>query len=126
MRPGDARRARSIFFTRPLSSRARFSIDPTDLERFPFVRTDRSGQAVFKWNAWVPRTGSGQTGPIVRVGPMSSASSSPQCTQSRNAAARIAHENKCITIGNMFAGDNNLGEKLKRRSRHTKVRAKNI
>ena len=31
--------------------------------RFPFVRSDRSDQSVFKWNARVLRTGSGQNGP---------------------------------------------------------------
>ena len=33
---------------------------------------------------------------------------------------------ECITIGNMLAGDNNLGEQLKCCSRHTKKQAKNI
>ena len=44
------------------------------LGRFPFARTGRSGPSVCKWNARVlrnVRTGSGQTGPAYRVGPLS-------------------------------------------------------
>ena len=47
----------------------------SNLGRLPFDRTDRSVRTVPKWNASVlrtERTGSGQTGPAYRVGPLSS------------------------------------------------------
>ena len=46
-----------------------------NLERLPFVRTDRSVRTVRKWNASVlrtERTGSGRTGPALELGPASS------------------------------------------------------
>ena len=34
-----------------------------DLDRFPSVRSRQSDESVFKWNARIPRNGSGQNGP---------------------------------------------------------------